>query len=147
MRKLEGNELKQRTLENYQACTKWLKENGREDFMQGNMNAYRETLQNAGYTWKELEDQAFVDKEIQTLREETTLTKKQEILNKFWHDFSNDMYCFNTEEYEGLARYFKGYSNGLLQARIIEVQEHIEITNKVTDKLNEEKAIKEKRFI
>lgn len=147
MGKLEGNGLKQRTLENYRACTKWLKENGKDDFMKGNMNAYRETLQNAGYTWKELEDQVFVDKEIQTLREETTLTKKQEILKKFWHDFSNDLYRYSIEEYEGLAKYFEGYSKGLSQAGIIEVQEHFGITNKVVRKINEETAMKAKRFI
>lgn len=72
MKELKKNDLKQRTLENYRAVTKWIRENKKENFMKGNMNAYRDTLQDMGYTWKELGDQAFVDKEIKRLREEVT---------------------------------------------------------------------------
>lgn len=154
MRELGKNELKQWALENYRAIQKWLKVNfralsqpGEVDSMEGNMNAYRETLQRMGYTWKELKNQEFVNKEIKRLREETTLSKKQEILNKFWHDFSDDLYRYDTEEYEGMIRYFKGYSNGLLQAGIIEVKEHIDITNEIDSKINTAITMKEKRFI
>jgi hypothetical protein len=141
------NELKQWTLEQYRGITKWLKENGKEDFMRGNQNAYRESLQKMGYTRNELEDQAFINKEIQRLREETRLTKKEEILKEFWHDFSNDLYCFDSSEYDGVARHFKGYSKGLKQAGIIEMQEHLEIMIKIDTTIREEKFTRENKYI
>ena len=71
--------------------------------------------------------------------------KKKEITKKFWHDFSNDLYCYSSSEYEKLERYFKGYSNGLLQAGVYDIQEHIRVTNRVTTLINQERAMKQGR--
>lgn len=72
--------------------------------------------------------------------------KKKGILNKFWHNFSNDLYCLNSSEFKGLERYFKGYSNGLLEADVISINEHIEITDKVSNKINQERVLRECRL-
>ena len=73
--------------------------------------------------------------------------KKKEIDKKFWHGFSNDLYRYDSSEYEKLEGYFKGYSNGLLQAGVYDIQEHIRITNRVTTLINQERAMREKRSV
>ena len=72
--------------------------------------------------------------------------RKKGILNKFWHDFSNDLYRLNSSEFEGSERYFKGYSNGLLEANVISINEHTEITDKVSNKINQERVLRECRL-
>ena len=70
MRDLKPEELRQRTLEKYQDVMRISKEIPKNELYKGLIIAYRDTLNNMGYKWKELIDMGFVNKEIQRLREE-----------------------------------------------------------------------------
>ena len=85
-----------------------------------------------------------VEKEMEEKEKEDLINKKRnETLKKFWNDLSHDLICYNPSEYGKLEEYYKGYSAGLLNAEIIDIYEHIEITEKVIKMINHQKAMQE----
>jgi len=69
---------------------------------------------------------------------------RQTIKDKFWNDLAQDIPNYSYKQLESLFCYFRGYSNGLLSSGVLSIDEHIEITARLDQRIIWEKH---ERFI